>query len=375
LSPAQKAVQSLFANAGPVIHNVATRPGSQASGMTDTISYSACKAFAAALPDAALVVNHRAMIVAANAHAGAMLSAELEGEPVALFLRSPDVLRALSTAMSTSAHRQVEIVVRSRIQQTLDVHVSPLGEGDEGVLALIILRDRTRENQVERMRSDFVANASHELRTPLTTLSGFIETMQGAASKDEKARGEFLELMKAQARRMWRLIDDLLSLSRIELDEHVVPAAIVNLSDVVSQVENLLQPLAHETGTKLEIDLPPQLMVKGDASLLAQVVHNLVENAVKYSGPGKLVSVTGKADGGMAVLQIRDNGPGIAAHHIPRLTERFYRVNVQDSRMRGGTGLGLAICKHIINRHRGKLVIESELGRGSCFSVHLSMNE
>ena len=341
--------------------------------MTDMFSTSICGAIVAALPEAALVVNRASVIVAANESARDVLSADIEGQPVGLFLRSPDVLSALAETFSAAVHGQVEFVVRSKIQRTLELHIAPLGNGQNGALALVVLRDRTREEQIERMRSDFVANASHELRTPLTTLSGFIETMQGAASKDEKARGEFLKVMKAQAERMARLIDDLLSLSRIELDEHVAPNAVVNLSDVAKQTQNLLQSLVQESGCTLEITLPPKLLVRGDANQLAQVVYNLIENAIKYAGRGKAVTVSGEVDGRKVILSVRDDGPGIAAHHIPRLTERFYRVNAQDSRARGGTGLGLAIVKHIVSRHRGKLDITSELGKGSTFSISIPL--
>jgi two-component system, OmpR family, phosphate regulon sensor histidine kinase PhoR len=343
----------------------------QVTDMTDAILNSNCKYFVTALSDAALVVDHMQMIVAANNAAAEIFSTELEGQPIALFLRSPEVLAALQQCLLTPDHRRVELVLRSKIQRTLEVHLSPLGQGETGALVFVMLRDRTREEQVERMRSDFVANASHELRTPLTTLSGFIETMQGAASKDEKARGEFLKLMKTQAERMSRLIDDLLSLSRIELDEHLEPSSIINLADVVRQTQNVLLPLVGDSGCKLEVHLPTFLPVKGDANQLAQVVHNLIENAIKYSGREKLISVFGEMNGHTVALSVRDKGPGIAAHHIPRLTERFYRVNAQDSRTRGGTGLGLAICKHIINRHRGRLVIESDVGVGSTFKVEL----
>jgi two-component system, OmpR family, phosphate regulon sensor histidine kinase PhoR len=339
------------------------------------VSNLSCKAFVTALPDAALIVNQSQNIIAANDLAREVLSAELEGQPMAMFLRSPDILNALSETLTSSTHQQIDLVVRSRIQRALDVHISPLGPGEQGPVVLVVMRDRTREEQVERMRSDFVANASHELRTPLTTISGFIETMQGAAAKDEKARVEFLKLMKAQAERMSHLIDDLLSLSRIELDEHVAPHAIVNLHDVVHQTLNLLQSLAAETGCIFEINLPKRILVRGDANQLAQVVHNLVENALRYAGQGKVVSIEGRVEGRTAFLKVKDNGPGIAAHHIPRLTERFYRVNVQDSRTRGGTGLGLAICKHIINRHRGKLLIESVVGQGSNFTIQLATSE
>ncbi len=344
---------------------------SQILGMTNNFTVESCRALVTALPDAALIVSASHVIVAANQAACEILSSQLEGQPVALFLRSPDVLRALSHAFTSHEHQRVELVVRAKVQRTLNAHFSLLGHEAKGELVLVILHDRTREQQIERMRSDFVANASHELRTPLTTLSGFIETMQGAASKDEKARTEFLKVMKTQAERMSSLIDDLLSLSRIELDEHVVPNTIVNLKEIVLQVKNLLQSLVQDSGCKLEVVLPDDMMVRGDANQLAQVIHNLIENAVKYSGVGKTVTVTSESDGGRISLSIKDNGPGIEAHHIPRLTERFYRVNVQDSRTRGGTGLGLAICKHIINRHRGRLAIESKVGVGSVFSIEL----
>lgn len=345
------------------------------SAMTNMISPISAKIFVDALIDAALVVDHRQVIVAANAPAVEILAAQLDRQPIALFLRAPDLLNAVAQCLATATHRQVEFVVRSKFQRTLDAYLSPLGQNQDGPLALIVLRDRTREAQVERMRSDFVANASHELRTPLTALSGFIETMQGAASKDEKAQATFLELMKAQAERMSRLIDELLSLSRIELDEHVIPSTRVNLTDVVKQTLNLLQSLVSAAGCKLYVDLPPQLIVTGDPNQLAQVVHNLIENAIKYSGSGKQVFVAGRILDAFVILTVRDDGPGIAQHHLPRLTERFYRVNVQESRTRGGTGLGLAICKHIVNRHRGKLIIESEVGKGSAFSIHLPFVE
>jgi two-component system phosphate regulon sensor histidine kinase PhoR len=341
--------------------------------MTDIISVQTAKTFVTAIQDAALIVDRAQVIIAANEAASEILAAGLEGQHVSLFLRSPDLLSALAETFSSATHGRVDLVVRSGIQRTLDVHLAPLGLGQSGDLALVVLRDRTREEQIERMRSDFVANASHELRTPLTTLSGFIETMQGAASKDEKARGEFLKVMKAQADRMARLIDDLLSLSRIELDEHLAPHAAVNLTDITKQTQNLLQTLLKDSGCKLEITLPPNLLVRGDANQLAQVIHNLMENAIRYAGPGKVVAVSGHVDGQRGILAVRDNGPGIAPHHIPRLTERFYRVNAQDSRARGGTGLGLAIVKHIVSRHRGKLEIVSELGKGSTFSISIPL--
>ncbi len=325
----------------------------------------------AALPDAAMLVDSTGIIRAANGFAKKVFSAPLERELLALFVRSPIVTRAVAETLASENPVEVEFEERGKVSRTMHVHLARLNELPGGPHVLLILRDRTREAQIEKMRSDFVANASHELRTPLTTLSGFIETMQGAAKQDEKARNEFLKVMKAQAVRMSSLIDDLLSLSRIEVDEHVEPKEQTDFGMVVRQVESLLRPLAREAGCELHVATAPGVFVRGDPSQLGQVAHNLIENAIKYSGKGKRVSVDVNCHDKVATLTVTDNGPGIASHHIPRLTERFYRVNAQESRTRGGTGLGLAICKHIIKRHRGQLDITSEVGRGSQFMVTL----
>jgi two-component system phosphate regulon sensor histidine kinase PhoR len=237
-----------------------------------------------------------------------------------------------------------------------------------------VLRDLTREQQIERMRADFVANASHELRTPLASLSGFIETLQGAARHDEAAQARFLDLMRSQADRMKRLIDDLLSLSRIEMNEHVRPSGQVDLAQVANHVRDVLAGLAADQGCEVTTSFPGPLLVPGSRDELVQVVQNLVENALKYASSGKRIEVEGQTVNGHAELAVRDHGPGIAEEHLPRLTERFYRVNVQESRSRGGTGLGLAIVKHILNRHRGKLAIASEPGRGSTFTIRIPTN-
>ena len=325
----------------------------------------------AALPDAALLVDRAGTIRAANVFAQTTLAAPLVGSPLALFIRSPSVSKALAEAFAQDRPCEVEYDEHARVSRTILVHLAQLAVPEGGTFVLLILRDRTREAQIEKMRSDFVANASHELRTPLTTLSGFIETMQGAAKQDEKARNEFLKVMKAQADRMSALIDDLLSLSRIEVDEHVEPKELTDLGLVVRGVESLLRPLAKEAGCEFHVTTAAGIFVLGDTNQLGQVAHNLIENAIKYSGKGKKVDVDVRYHNKDVTLTITDNGPGIAPHHIPRLTERFYRVNVQESRTRGGTGLGLAICKHIIKRHRGRLDIASEVGRGSQFMVTL----
>lgn len=324
-------------------------------------------AFLAALPDPSITVDHDGIITSSNEHANDLFQNVIVGRHMTVALRAPIIVQAVGEATVQAKSSRVQYMVRTPVPRNYDVIVSALAGG----LALIIMRDVTYEEQIERMRSDFVANASHELRTPLASLTGFIETMQGAAKNDAKAKDEFLKLMKTQADRMARLIDDLLSLSRIEISEHVQPSGTADLALITKQARDLLSNVAVETSCTLKVDLPTSLLVVGDADQLSQVVHNLIENAIKYAGKNKTVEVHGREENNEVVLSVRDDGPGIAAHHVPRLTERFYRVNVQDSRNRGGTGLGLAISKHIINRHRGKLVIESEVGTGSVFSIHL----
>ena len=322
-----------------------------------------------ALRDPALVIGESGIILATNNQSDLLFDGSGVGKHITTILRTPTILRSINEAIQQSKSARVSYVVRTPVQRTYDVYIAPLGVG----LALVSLRDHTYEAQIEQMRSDFVANASHELRTPLASLTGFIETLQGAAKNDAKAKDEFLKMMKAQADRMAQLIDDLLSLSRIEISEHVAPTEIADLAQIAKQASNMLSRAAADANCELILSLPQSLPAIGDANQLAQVVHNLIENALKYAGKGKAVEIGGSVKNGMAVLSVRDHGPGIASHHVPRLTERFYRVSVQDSRNRGGTGLGLAICKHIISRHRGKLVIESEIGQGSTFSIHLPL--
>lgn len=325
-----------------------------------------------ALADAALIVSELGEVLSSNAAADAFFEARAIGQHLTFALRAPIILQAVNQAILQAKTSRVEHTMRTPVLRTLDVQVSPLGNLDHNTrIALIVLRDLTREQQVERMRSDFVANASHELRTPLASLTGFIETLQGAAKNDVAAQKNFLNLMKTQADRMARLIDDLLSLSRIEITEHVQPTGTVDLVEVVRRAKDLLSIEARSAECEIRVDMAPTLKVVGEEDQLSQVVHNLIENAIKYGRAGKFIDIEGSAQNGIVSLAVRDYGPGIAAQHVPRLTERFYRVNVQDSRTRGGTGLGLAISKHIINRHRGRLSIESVLGTGSNFSIHL----
>jgi two-component system, OmpR family, phosphate regulon sensor histidine kinase PhoR len=234
----------------------------------------------------------------------------------------------------------------------------------------------TESKRSDQLRADFVANAGHELKTPLATLIGFIETLLGPARDDPAAHERFLGIMNEQARRMARLVDDLLSLSRIELNEHVAPTERVPLEPVIEEVARGLELPAAERGIRVISELPEDLPeVLGDEDELAQVFQNLLINAIKYGRPQTEVKVTGIVGGERAAPQVAiavsDRGEGIAAEHLPRLTERFYRVDNARSRELGGTGLGLAIVKHIVNRHRGRLEIASTLGEGSTFTVWL----
>ena len=326
------------------------------------------KDFLAALPDGALILGASGTIEAANVMAEDMLQMPLTGLDGFKVMRFPAFLAALEKCRHEDQRQTVQLDVHSRPPRQLEAHVARLGLSGG---FLVVLRDLTREQQIERMRSDFVANASHEMRTPLTAILGTIETLQGPAREDAKARDRFFGSMLVQARRMKRLVEDLLTLSRIELNEHVRPDARVDLCDVARQARTGLAALAKEVAADLTLECRDACIVAGDADELLQVAQNLIENALKYGNSGGKVEVNCTVVGPNAVLSVRDWGRGIAAIHVPRLTERFYRVSTKESRARGGTGLGLAIVKHIVSRHRGSLAIESEEGHGSRFSVSI----
>jgi two-component system phosphate regulon sensor histidine kinase PhoR len=250
------------------------------------------------------------------------------------------------------------------------------------IVAILALADVTANRRGEQMRADFIANVSHELRTPLASLIGFIETLRGPARDDPAAHARFLAIMHDQAARMSRLVSDLLSLSRIELDEHRPPTGHVDLARVLAAVSDALRPQAAERGIKIVLDLAADLpAVPGDEDQLAQVFQNLVVNAIQYAGANTEVTMRAHlaspapnqvgGPGGAIAVAVIDRGEGIERRHLPRLTERFYRVDAARSRAVGGTGLGLAIVKHVMSRHRGALAIESEPGKGSTFTVYL----
>jgi two-component system phosphate regulon sensor histidine kinase PhoR len=334
------------------------------------------EAVIAAMPDPAVVLDRQGRIVTFNAAAHAIAPALVQGTLAALALRAPEVVEAVRDVAAGNAPRRVEFSQRVPVDRWFAAHVAPLA-GPSGLI-LLVLHDLTPLRRVEEMRADFVANASHELRTPLAALSGFIDTLRGSAREDPVARERFLAIMKTQAARMARLIDDLLSLSRVELNEHLHPDKPIDLVAVVRQVTDGLQPLAIDRGVEIALALPPEpMIVLGDRDELVRVFENLVENALKYGASGKKVDVTfatGKGPAGPeALVAVRDYGPGIAAEHLPRLTERFYRVDVTQSRAEGGTGLGLSLVKHTLNRHRGRIVIESEPGKGAIFTARLPL--
>jgi two-component system phosphate regulon sensor histidine kinase PhoR len=329
------------------------------------------------LPDPLLVLGEDRSVRRANAAAMTAF-----GSDMAAVMRHPEFRAALDRAFATGAAETCElslaVPLQREVQATVLVLDLPLADGGR---AIAVFSDRTRERAVERMRADFVANASHELRTPLASLIGFIDTLRGPAADDPPAQRRFLGIMAEQAERMNRLIDDLLNLSRIELTEHQAPSEQISLGNLAERITEAFEPRVAARQMTLELtiadDLPP---VIADSDQIAQVIQNLVDNALKYGREGGhvLVSVE-RAQGGRwparpgVVLSVSDDGAGIPRSHVPRLTERFYRVDKGRSRSAGGTGLGLAIVKHIVNRHRGQLAIDSEVGKGSTFAIWLPL--
>jgi two-component system, OmpR family, phosphate regulon sensor histidine kinase PhoR len=333
----------------------------------------------ASFPGPVVLLDGSGRVVTLNAPARMMAPALTRGESAALVLRVPEMVEAIRQAIATNEPQRAEFSERVPVDRWFALHVMPIPPvGAAAGLMLLVFQDLTPLRRVEEMRADFVANASHELRTPLAALSGFIDTLQGPARDDAAARDRFLGIMKTQASRMARLIEDLLSLSRIELNEHLHPERPVDIVPIVRQVVDSLQMLAEDRGVEIVV-APPSgpVMVAGDRDELLRVFDNLVENALKYGASGKRVEVgfarETTPDGPEALVTVRDYGPGIPAEHLPRLTERFYRIDVGQSRAEGGTGLGLSLVKHILNRHRGRLAIESELGKGATFTARLPL--
>ena len=330
-----------------------------------------CASLLAGLREPALLVSPDGRMKAANAAVSELLPALKQDDILALHLRNPDILQAVQAVLAGGDQRDVTWHERVPVERLFGVRIGPVVvENRRG--ALISFYDLTSARRVEKMRSEFIANVSHELRTPLASLLGFVETLQGAARDDATARNRFLDIMREQARRMSRLIDDLLSLSRVEQNEHLRPTTDVDLCGVVQQICDSLAPIAKDNRVTLALSLPPSATIKGDRDELVRLAENLIENAIKYGAlPDQdtrvEISITQTPE--QTSFKVRDHGRGIAREHLPRLTERFYRADAGESRAKGGTGLGLALVKHIAMRHRARLTIASEPGHGATFEV------
>ncbi|MCL2716294.1 MAG: ATP-binding protein [Alphaproteobacteria bacterium] len=340
----------------------------------DPIDAMAVAAVLAAMPDPVVLLDRAGRVLHLNAAAARLAPALRRNEPAQFALRSPEIIAALRAAIATAQESRTAYLNHGALQRWMELIIAPVRMptpfGGIHKCLLLTFHDKTEVMRVEEMRADFVANASHELRTPLAALSGFIETLQGPAKDDPSARARFLGIMQTQAARMACLINDLLSLSRVELHAHVRPETRVDLVSIVHQVVEGLEPLTRERQVEIDTDLPEEaILITGDREELLRLVENLVENALKYGASGGRVRVSLKTSAPEIHVVVRDFGPGIAPEHLPRLTERFYRVDLGDSRSQGGTGLGLALVKHILNRHGGRLLIESELHKGATFTA------
>lgn len=334
------------------------------------------------VPLPTLLVDQSERIIVANTEARTLLGQTIESRHFATILRQPALVEAIETCLNNRAPQTTRYLANDGAQDTTyDVscrYVPGIGAVSAGA-AMVTFTDVTDLATAGQMRRDFVANVSHELRTPLTALMGFIETLRGPARDDAAARDRFLGIMEGEASRMNRLVGDLLSLSRVESEERVRPNTKTDLRDLIQSTLRNLAPVAAERSVRLTYDGPDGLVeVTADSDQIRQVLTNLIENAIKYGRQHGTVRVSltvaerDPAVRGPGVrIQVSDDGPGIDPVHLPRLTERFYRADSHRSRQMGGTGLGLAIVKHIINRHRGRLRVESDLGQGSVFTVIL----
>ncbi|MCB2116223.1 MAG: PAS domain-containing protein [Rhodobacteraceae bacterium] len=332
-----------------------------------------------AVPIALVLVGQDHRVLAANPAAAELFGVPLEGKSASAVLRHPDFLGSIDACLAENRKQSARLVLTGSGREThLGLTATPVVTAI-GRSALVAFEDLTAQEQTFAMRRDFVANVSHELRTPLTALVGFIETLRGAARDDPAARERFLGIMDREAGRMIRLVSDLLSLSRVEAEERRRPAERIDILPVLKSALATHREQARGAGVELVLVAHgPAFEVKADADQMTQVFHNLIENAIKYGGAGGRVDVRidrverdAVLRGPAVQIEVEDHGEGIDPLHLPRLTERFYRVDSDRSREKGGTGLGLAIVKHIVNRHRGRLRIDSELGKGSRFIVIL----
>lgn len=346
------------------------------------MSSEAIDAMLASIPLPVLAIDSSERIMAANTEALTLIGGQAIGMNYVTMLRQPALLDAIEATLQDGIARTTRYLSNDGAQDTtytVSCRAVPSVDRNGRDVVVLVFEDITHVEQAGQMRRDFVANVSHELRTPLTALMGFIETLRGPAREDRAASERFLNIMQEEAGRMNRLVGDLMSLNRVEGDERVRPTSVVSLSEAITSTVRTLRPLADEAGVTFDMELADDsAMMNGDADQLKQVFTNLIENAIKYGGSGGRVTISLtvsarepalRAPG--ARVRVTDYGPGIESVHLPRLTERFYRGDDHRSRALGGTGLGLAIVKHIINRHRGRLRVESEVGQGATFTVLL----
>ncbi|WP_338607731.1 ATP-binding protein [Pelagibacterium nitratireducens] len=336
----------------------------------------AVEQFSDILTEPCLIINERAVLIYRNPAALKRFPRARTGDPLAFTLRDPDLVEAIDKAIETGTAQGSELHIPVPNETWYRASVVPYRPSEERSFVAITLYDFTEQKRTDRMRGDFIANASHELRTPLTSLMGFIDTLQGPAAKDEAARGRFLGIMRSQSERMSSLIDDLLSLSRIELRQHVKPTTEVNLNLLLREVAETLEPKVTAAQLVLDLKLPDEpVTIIGDRQELFEVLENLADNAIKYGGDGGMVEIAlvagASRSGAHHAITVTDFGAGIAEEHVPRLTERFYRGDAEANRKKKGTGLGLAIVKHIVARHHGLLSIRSKLGEGTRVEILL----
>lgn len=330
------------------------------------------------LPFAILQVNKKFKVVWANLEANELLQTDPVNQGIDDVFGQEVLFDAVEASFEENEEVRFEFDWGVRPTLSLLATITPLEQtSTQGGRMIITIQDLTSQRQTEAVRADFVANVSHELRTPLSTLVGFIETLQGPAQGDVEASNRFLAIMRDQAARMSRLVEDLLSLSKIEMNASVLPSGALSLPELLNTVSESLSLQASNSQQKIIINCPKDIQVRGDSDELTQVFWNLIENGLKYSGEGSTVTVTVKPrlKQNEVVVHVDDNGDGIEEEHINRLTERFYRVDKGRSRAMGGTGLGLAIVKHIVARHRGNLKVSSTVGEGSRFSVTLAAHK
>ncbi len=328
------------------------------------------------LPDPIFMLSAELSILQTNQAAAALFPEARDRANLSDVFRNPELLEAAFLALDDENPREAEVTLTGPPLRIYRVWVAHFPKTlNNGGYALLRMSDQTEVKRIEQLHADFIANASHELKTPLATLVGYIETLRGPARQDSKAVDRFLKIMDGEAQRMGRLIGDLLSLSRIEREEHDRPKDRVDLAETINTVLESVRPALESNKQNLELKLPAAAQVIGDADQLTQVFLNLLDNAIKYSGSGQSIRIFGRFiqenKNRFLAVSVIDQGEGIGAEHLPRLSERFYRVDTPRSRSLGGTGLGLAIVKHILTRHAGRLEISSEVGTGSTFTVFI----